>query len=88
MLWWLHYRENKSRSRKFPLSVLQKLFGRRTGDPSPFAFSTYGHLNTDCHIIPEDGVVAARMQMKPQIPQRVFHNREEALWYLDKVNTN
>jgi len=85
MLWWLHYRQDESQGRKFPFSILQKLFGRRTSDSPPFAYSTQGYLNTDCYIIPDDGIVAVRMQMRPQIPQRVSYSREEALSYLDKV---
>lgn len=85
MLWWLHYRQDKPRSRIFPLSILHKLLGRSQSDSSPFAYSTQGYLNTDCYVIPEDGIVAARMQMRPQVPQRASYNRENALSCLDKI---
>lgn len=88
LLWWIHYRQDKPGPRRFFRSLIQRVLGQRRPRSSPYAYSTQGYLNTDCYVIPEDGIVAARMQMRPQLSQGRAYDREEALSYLDTISDN
>ena len=88
MLWWLHYREERNAFRRFLFNSFPRLFGAYSNNIVPFAVATQGYLNTDCYVLPEDGIVAARMQMNPVRPEATTYSRTAALAILDAIVTD
>ena len=85
MLWWLHFREERNAFRRFLFHTFPRLFGAQSMNVVPFAVSTQGYRNTDCYVLPDDGIVAARMQMKPAPTGALSYSRVTALTILDAI---
>jgi CubicO group peptidase (beta-lactamase class C family) len=85
MLWWLHYREERNACRRFLFRRFPRLFGAQNQRVVPFAAATQGYLNTDCYVLPDDRIVAVRMQMNPAPAGAVGYNRTTALEILDAI---
>ena len=79
-LWWIHYDDDRPR-------LLGRLLNRRRQprpDDKPTAYATEGYLETDCYVLPSQGIVAARMQGRPKT-RTTAYDREAALRLLGKV---
>ena len=85
MLWWLHYREERNAFHRFLLHTFPRVLGARSMNGIPFAVSTQGYRNTDCYVILDDGIVAARMQMKQAPSGAASYSRVAALKILDEI---
>jgi CubicO group peptidase (beta-lactamase class C family) len=85
MLWWLHYRAERNPARWFLAKRFPRLLQGNSKQYAPFAVATQGYLCTDCYVIPEDRLVASRMQMKPAPPGYIEYGRMEALQILDRI---
>jgi len=85
MLWWLHYREERNAFCRFLFRRFPRMFYARSKNVVPFAVATQGYRNTDCYVLPDDRIVAARMQMNPAPSEAVGYKRTIALEILDAI---
>lgn len=84
LMWWLHYQQEDG-LRGFISNTLPRLLGLRVQRSRPSVASTQGYRHTDCYVLLDAGIVAARMQMKGPPPGAPVYTRRDALRVLDDI---
>jgi len=83
-MWWLDYPEKRGLVESFSKTLSRRL-GLRVQSNPPSIASTQGYRNTDCYVLLDIGIVAARMQMEENPSGALIYGRRDALRVLDNI---